>query len=319
MIVNDYEYEYNMLVDELTSLVADFNISLQYQLMVSGGVYTTHDEALLDQLKEAGLNVTDASLQLQDEAVDVYDKIYQLKSNIPGLQNRDSYITITNLFLNTFYPEQTSIEEAEFNIEYDLNEYVDEVKTEIETVTDSVYTSIFDVKDNINSSLAQDNDFINKIVSDNIDFVEVAINKESDTFFDWFTDEVQRLADPILSEASLMYNQIKKIANEAAQEALSTSKDIYNDFNEFKDSINMQVSTSIDSVVKYIGDVAHDIEDFYNEAMDDIRSNIEDIKEVIKEAVKPFFTVRKKVINYFMLVVAQVFEAITAEIPDIKL
>jgi uncharacterized lipoprotein YehR (DUF1307 family) len=319
MLTNDYEYEYNILVGELLSLCSDFDASLQYQLLTAGVTHITYNSDLISQLEAAGLTVTDATVQIQDEAIETYDRIYQLRNDIPNLTDKDSYIDITNLFLNTFYPGQNTIEEKEFNIDYQINEYAEEVKTEIETSVNDVFTSIFEVKQDIDSNMTEDNNFINKIVSDNIDFIESSIDHESDAFFEWFTAEAQNLADPILSEASIMYKQVKKIAEEAAQAALSSSSDIYDNLNEFKDEISSQISDSIGAVVGYVDRVTAEVKDFYDETIADIQSSIEDVKESVKDIVKPLFSAKDKMIDYFMNIVVLVFEKMTEEIPDITL
>ncbi|MBU1020962.1 MAG: hypothetical protein KJ847_07065 [Firmicutes bacterium] len=314
-----FEYEYNILIGEITSITNDYIAATEYDLKIAGDIPIVNYPNVIDYILRADLMVKISADDLKDKAVDLLDDLYQLKFKIPDMEKRDSYIDTLNLFMGTFYPDQNSLEEVEFSINYAVSEYADEINNNITKDANDFYDNATKIVHEVQSEVKTGFDDINNIVSDNMDIIERAISVESDAFFNWFTDSAQTMGDPILSEASIMHDQIVKIAEDVVNNAMNQAKGIEDKYDKIKQGISESVDTSLKAMRSYVDKAVDSVSEFVEGSIDELKSIMSEAADTAEEVVKPLFSVRTALIDYFMRVVVEAFEYMTASIPDIKL
>lgn len=308
-----------LYVSDFGSLMDDYIVSVKYDLKKSGTTVMGNDIDVITMLSELGVTTSDASKSIAYDVDDSLVDLYEYINKHPDVGKRPSVVELINRYLEIFHPEADLKNDKTNDITDTVKEIESGILDDLKTSSSDILKDITDVKDGINNTNSDTYDVMSELIYANIDIIEAGIATESDSFFDWFNDTTATISDPIISNASIMHDQIKKIAEDVMASFVLESVEIDSKMNALKAEIGDTISSSISGVKKYIdesvSDIASDIESKVKKSVDEI----EGIELEAPETEEAPQETEEGLLNWFLNILVRALEKLVEPIPDIKL
>ena len=308
-----------LYVSDFGSLMDDYIVSVKYDLKKSGTTVMGNDIDVITMLSELGVTTSDASKSIAYDVDDSLVDLYEYINKHPAVGKRPSVVELINRYLEIFHPEADLKNDKTNDITDTVKEIESGILDDLKTSSSDILKDITDVKDGINNTNSDTYDVMSELIYANIDIIEAGIATESDSFFDWFNDTTATISDPIISNASIMHDQIKKIAEDVMASFVLESVEIDSKMNALKAEIGDTISSSISGVKKYIdesvSDIATDIESKVKKSVDEI----EGIELEAPETEEAPQETEEGLLNWFLNILVRALEKLVEPIPDIKL
>lgn len=200
----------------------------------------------------------------------------------------------------------------------DLIQIVDHIEEEISQEVNTVFETVVEATNETSQE-----------TTEAIDGLSEKIDAVKDVLVDYYDDKLAEL-DQAVAESTAsaqqytdtkimnLNNKITDINDDITSNLAGQIKGVYDQIDTTKTGLLQTMAGAVDTINKSISDVKDTMLETYETGLADIVGKLKDVQDLAGKIAKPLFDIKSKLIEYFMEIVAQVFEKITENIPEIK-